>query len=109
LANGFDGEEVEIVSDFPSEFNKFPLISFYITNNSDTRRTHEEILSKVAFNIDVWVKGNPFSLIDKVNSIVSNMGFKRILCQEMNEESYNRTVMKFEGVVNNKTYFVYKS
>lgn len=86
---------------YPDSFKKMPAISYYdCGNSSDDNR---DLLTPVAFHIDVWTKTVPAlqALVTSVDTSIRGMGFRRTFSQPVPDPSgYRHQSMIYQGVYN---------
>jgi hypothetical protein len=102
---------VSVTDSYPEKFNEFPLISYIEIESSDKGICGFEVLDKVTVQIDVWVKDSTLELkklCDKVNDKMYELGFRRIISQDMSGDIVKRKTMRFSAVINTKTNRVYQ-
>jgi hypothetical protein len=86
---------------YPNSFTNTPMLSFYQNGNSS--EDNSDLLTKVAFQVDVWTKtiAELDSLVKNVDGAMRGLGFRRSLSQEIPDPSgLRRQTMRFEGTFN---------
>ena len=101
----------ENVSDsYPSEWAKLPAIQYVEEDNKVYEFTDgNEDKSYIRYRIDIWNNRSTSEYAMAVDSKLALLGLRRILCQDVADPSgLKHKVMRYEGIIDNKTEFVYQ-
>lgn len=64
---------------------------------------NKEQSSVIRFRFDIWANVSTSSLALAVDECVAGLGFKRIQCQDVDDESgIKHKLMRYEGIINSK-------
>lgn len=102
----------ENVSDsYPSEWAKLPAIQYVEEDNRVYEFTDgKEDKSYIRYKIDIWHNRSTSDYALEVDKKISVLGLRRILCQDVADPSgLKHKVMRYEGVIDNGTQFVYSA
>lgn len=102
----------ENVSDsYPSEWSKLPAIQYVEEDNRVYEFTDgQEDKSYIRYKIDIWHNRSTSEYALEVDRRISSLGLTRILCQDVADPSgLKHKVMRYEGVIDNTTEFVYQA
>ena len=99
------------VSDsYPSEWANLPAIQYVEEDNKVYEFTDgKEDKSYIRYKIDIWHNRSTSEFALEVDKKVSALGLRRTLCQDVADPSGLRhKVMRYEGIIDNITQFVYQ-
>lgn len=103
---------VENLSDmYPQDFINFPAVSYTEEENKIYEYTSEgEASSYLRYRIDIWSNRSTSSTAVAVDKVMSKLGFKRIACNDVPEQSgLKHKLMRYEGIIDVATERVYHS
>ena len=101
----------ENVSDsYPSEWAKLPAIQYVEEDNKVYEFTDgKEDKSYIRYRIDIWNNRSTSEYAMVVDSKLALLGLRRTLCKDVADPSgLKHKVMRYEGIIDNKTEFVYQ-
>lgn len=96
-----------VISEYPSDFTKLPLISFFAADNSDSGKCSREVLTNVTIQVDVWSLGNPYPIAEQVQKNLTEVGLRQKTAVDMADGNINRISMRYSAVINNRTNYVF--
>lgn len=99
------------VSDsYPAEWANLPAIQYIEEDNKVYEFTDEkEDKSYVRYKIDIWHNRSTSEYALEVDKSIAILGLQRIMCQDVTDSSgLKHKLMRYEGVIDNKTQIVYK-
>lgn len=99
------------VSDsYPADWLKLPAIQYVEEDNKVHEFTDgKEDKSYIRYKIDIWNDGSTSEYALEVDRRISSLGLIRILCQDVTDPSgLKHKVMRYEGVIDTETEFVYQ-
>lgn len=99
------------VSDsYPSKWENFPVIQYSEEDNNVYEFTDgKEDKSYIKYKIDIWHDSSTSEITLAIDKVISSLGLARILCQDVTEASgLKYKVMKYEGIIDNETKYVYQ-
>lgn len=100
----------ENVSDsYPSDWAILPAIQYIEEDNKVYEYTDgKEDKSYVRYKIDIWHNRSTSQFAIEVDEKISVLGLQRTMCQDVADPSgLKHKVMRYEGVIDNETEFVY--
>lgn len=99
------------VSDtYPSDWANFPTVQYVEEDNNVYEFTDgKEDKSYIRYKIDIWHNRSTSETTLAIDKAISSLGLVRILCQDVSDTSgLKHKVMRYEGIIDNETEFVYK-
>lgn len=92
--------DVNVVGEYPKEFAKLPLISFYELTNDEAAPELPGVLTEVSLQVDVWSKRSTGGLAQQVNTLMNSIGFRRQTARDVSDPSgVNRKTMRYRGTI----------
>lgn len=98
------------VSDsYPADWATFPAIQYTEEDNKVAEWVdNEESKSYLRYRIDIWDNKSTSSTALEIDKRISNLGLKRTMCQDVSDTSgLKHKVMRYEGIIDTSTEFVY--
>ncbi|MDO4341070.1 MAG: hypothetical protein Q4C91_23840 [Eubacteriales bacterium] len=97
------------VSDsYPKDWENFPAIQFAEEDNSVFEHTREgEQKSKVRYRIDIWDNRSTSKAALDIDEAISALGLVRTGCMDVPEPGYKHKQMRYEGIIDMHSDFVY--
>lgn len=98
------------VSDvYPGDWENMPAIQYTEEENTIYQKVDEiESMSRLRYRIDIWDNKSTTSLSIEVDRVMSLLGLNRVACSDVEDPSRRRhKLMRYEGVIDNKTEMVY--
>lgn len=99
------------VSDsYPSDWATLPAIQYVEEENNVYEWTsNREDKSYIRYKIDIWHNRSTSLYSLEVDKALSALGLRRTMCQDVADPSgLKHKVMRYEGVIDNDTQFVYQ-
>lgn len=96
---------------YPSEWVELPAIQYVEEDNRVYEFTDgQEDKSYIRYRVDIWHNRSTSEFALEVDKKISALGLKRTLCQDAPEPNgLKHKVMRYEGVIDNITQFVYQA
>lgn len=102
-------EVIENVSDnYPKDWKNLPAVQLTEEENNVYEYTKQEDKSYIRYRVDLWDLKSTSDYALKIDTAVAALGLRRIACQDANEPDMRHKVLRYEGVVDNKTQNVYQ-
>ncbi len=84
---------------YPDNFKTLPCITYEEERNEPHTITHlGERRATIAYKVDIWSTQSTSTLKTQINATISQLGFTRVFCQDVKDNHYKHTIMRFEGV-----------
>ena len=100
-----------ISDSYPAEWAKLPAIQYVEEDNRVYEATDgKEDKSYIRYKIDIWNNRSTSEYALQVDKNISALGLRRVLCQDVADPSgLKHKVMRYEGVIDTETQFVYQN
>lgn len=102
-----------VTDSYPADdesWKKLPLIVYCEEDNKVVEWTDEkEDKSYLRYRIEIFDKKSTSLTAISVDKAISNLGLKRCLCQDANDHEWKHKVMRYEGIIDVETQYVYQN
>ena len=89
---------------------KLPVIIYCEEDNKVVEWTDEkEDKSYLRYRIEIYDKQSTSLTALAVDNAISSLGLKRCLCQDANEPGWKHKVMRYEGIIDVESQYVYQN
>lgn len=87
---------------YPHDWEKLPAVQYVEEENKVQQwADNKEQSSYVRYRVDIWDEVSTSKLAVEIDERISSLGFKRIQCTDIDDESgYKHKVMRYEGIIN---------
>ncbi len=109
--NALKGICKNVSDSYPSDWADLPAIQYIEEDNKVYEFTDgKEDKSYVRYKIDIWHNRSTSQYALTVDENISKLGLQRTMCQDVTDPSgLKHKVMRYEGIIDNETEFVYQN
>lgn len=99
-----------VTDDYPSDWDNLPAINYCEEDNKVVEWTDEkEDKSYLRYRVEIWDKKSTSLTALAVDEEMAKLGLKRILCQDANVPEWKHKIMRYEGIIDVVTQYVYQN
>lgn len=100
--------DVEISTEYPSEWVTFPKITYAEENNETYKKiNNKEVMAKVRYKIDIYNIESTSSLASKVDDVITSLGLTRIFCGDADIKDCKHKILRYQGIIDIRTMNVH--
>jgi hypothetical protein len=101
-------QNVNVAASYKKGMESIPCIIYREAGNTQIYPGNERLI-KVVYVVDIYHTVSTSSLTDSVNGKMSELGFARDFCNDLDDPAgYRHKTMRFKGVIDTKTELVYQ-